>query len=515
MITVLKQFDQFLGLITQVDSSQVPLGGAISCKNLAQLTPGRLRRIPGVTAASAPAIDASTQIPLSFWAKGLGVSGADQLIAIFIGASTVSVVNLSTGLAMTGPALAAPAFGKPWSYTFYNNKWMFAGGNNSSIYQLDSASAYSAVTGSPSPPAGNLIKAFLDKLYVAASATEGLVYYSDTLTTNFPGATSLINVKEIPGAITALAINSPSTDTQGIDTDLIIAKQSAIWKYNETSKDLISGVVGFDGSSSLVNTEAGLVGLGRKGNRHSIFLMKVGSAGEPADIGEPLRDILSGTTMIANEHLAHAVLHNGFYKLFFSLTGQNANPNEVWLDTESLARDNSLRWYGVHNRGGIDASSAAGNMLELFVRGSAGAAKRFQENTSADLNFFSITGITLQPELDLPLNVDPLNDEKTYDLLELQIAKEANVSGNQATYEPIAEGTSQGVQPISLYNGTSQGISRVAIPVRPAGTSGMEARDARLIIRQTLNQRLDIIGASVQYLIHEDKGGGHVRTKVE
>src|SRR5574341_939771 len=349
MITQLTTLSEFLGLITHVDPSQVPLGGAIKCKNLAQLSPGRLRRIPGVTALSSPVIDASTRIPLAFWAKGLGSGGADQLVAIFMGASTVSVVNVTTGLAMTGPALAAPVFAKQWTATFYNNKWMFAGGDNTSFYQLDSASVYSAVTGTAIPPGGNIIQSFLNRLYVAdIPGYSGLVAYTDVLTTNFTNfpTGNIVNVKELPGDITALAINSPTTDKEGIYTQLIIAKHNAIWAYDEVRKDVVSQVVGISNSHTAVNTEAGLIFSGHKGTQHSIFWLPIGGEGEPVDIGEPLNDYFNSTLPIINEYTAHAVNHGRFYKFFYFSTGQTNNPNEFWLDTYLLASEKKVRWYG-------------------------------------------------------------------------------------------------------------------------------------------------------------------------
>jgi hypothetical protein len=512
VITQLKPIPEFLGLVTHIDPSQVPLGGVISCKNMAQFNIGRVQRIPGVSSVATPSVDAQVQVPLSFWARGLGASGEDRLVAVFVGVGAVSIVNLSTGAAMTGPALASPVFGKPWSAAFYNNKWMIGGGDNTSIYQLDSDSTYSAVTGTPTPPGGNLIKALLNRLYVADIAAEpGLVKYSDVLTTNF-NALNILNVREIPGVIMSLAVNSPTTDTEGIGTQLIISKSNAMWSWDETNKDLISSVVGQASQAAGVNTEAGFIFLGKKGSRYSVFVLKIGTAGEPFDVGEPVKDILDGTTKIANPQLAHAVLHGRFYKLFFSTTGQNNNPNELWLDVYALATEQKVIWYGVHGRGSFDSSAVADSTLELLYRGAIGATRRFQENTSLASGFTGATGATLVAELDMCLGVDPMNDEKVYDLLELQIAKEANVSGNQLVYEPIAEGSSQGTQTISMFNNKPLGISRVAIPVRAQGQSGMAARDARLKLTHSLNARFDVLGGSLQYLINEDlENGGKIR----
>src|SRR3990172_3024695 len=528
MITKLEPLPTFLGLITNVDASQVPFGGAVSCKNLAQFNPGRLRRIPGIVTASAPVVDSQVRIPLSFLAEGLGASGADQLIAIFMGAGTVSVVNLTTGSSMSGPALAAPVFDKPWSATFYNNKWMFAGGGNTSIYQLDSASAYSAVVedivsappGSQNPPGGNLIKSFLNRLYIAdlaGAGYEGLVVYSDSLSTNFQ-ASSLVNVKEIAGKVTALAVNSTSTDAVGIDTFLVIAKQSAIWVYNEQVKKLVTSAIGITANSAFANTPIGSLFLGNRGSLRSVFLLPLGTAGEPIDISETLRETLNGASPLVNEGVAHAVYHDKFYKLFYSTGAQNTNQNEIWLDLDAFAREQRIIWYGVHSRGTFDSSAASraatGGTLDLFSRGAAGAAVHFQENTNLTSGFVNSGGVTLVAELDLPLNVPPFNDEKIFDLIELQIAKEANISGNVLIAEPIADDDVKSAVAVSVFDASSKGISRVAVPMRESSTTGMAARNARLRITQTSNARLDMLGASVQYLVNEDEGGGRVRSKV-
>ena len=511
MITTLQPILVFLGLMTNLDASQIPLGGGLEFKNVAQFDLGRLRRIPGVTASAAAVEDGQLQIPLVFIAKGIGAGGVDQLIAVMEGASAVKVVNLSTGLAMTGPALAAPLFGKPWTSTFYANKYIFAGGGNTSIYQINNATAYAAVTGSPSPPAGNLVISFLDKLYVSDIASaEGEVRVSDTLTTDFQ-ASSIVNVKEIPGKVTALAVNSPSTDQQGIYTQLVIVKKNAIWVYDGTSKDVVSQIVGSDMPASFANTQAGLVFLGRKGQKYTAFLLPIGTTGEPKDVGLGITDLIAGSSAFSPLGAAHAVTHGRFYKLFYSVGTENNNPHEVWLDTETLSMAGDIIWAGPHGRGQWDTSVVDDSTLRLFKRGNVGANIHYAENVDLASGFTDSSGNTLVVELDLPLNVPPKNDEKVFELFELQVAKEANVAGNSIGFEPIGEGASKGVQSISVYDGTSQGISRVAIPMRSAGTTGMTARDARLKITQTVGQRLDILGGSIQYLVHEEWGEGRVR----
>jgi hypothetical protein len=504
MLTRFVPIEEFSGIFTQADPSQLPLGYATSCKNLAQLNLGRLRRIPGVAPLAASVADGTVQIPLVAYMRRLG--GVDYSVAVLIGASATKFVNLTTGAVMTGPTLTG-SFGENWSSTFYAQKHLIAG-NGNNIQEINAAGTHIALTGTD-VPVGNLVQSFLDRLYVADISTEeGLVRYSGTLDTVF-AANDVVNVKEIPGKVTALAVNSPTTDDQGIETDLLIFKESAIWVWDETRKDLVTSVVGTQSPRAIANTTAGTIFLGFKNGHYSVYLIPYKTAGEPVDIGEGLFDIFNGSTTLNSPETAFAVQHGRFYKLFFSLGSETSNPNEVWLDTDRLAVDQKPVWYGVHSRGALDAAVNTNSRLELMTRANVGSNAWFRENASADSGFLGVDGGTIEAELDLPLNVEPLNDEKLFEVVEFQIAGEANTYGNQVTYEPFAEDASKGSYSISVYDSESEGISRPAIPAHAPDRAGMTARDGRLKITHTLNTRLDILGASIQYSVNE--GVGRVR----
>jgi hypothetical protein len=158
----------------------------------------------------------------------------------------------------------------------------------------------------------------------------------------------------------------------------------------------------------------------------------------------------------------------------------------------------------------VDSTYETDTGLQFSRRGLSGVVTWFHENPSADSGFINMDGATLSAELDMPLNVEPYNEEKTFDFFEIQVAKEANISGNTVSCEPIAEGVSQGTFPMNLYDDDLTGVARVAIPVRPAGEMGMVARDARIKLVHGTNARFDLLGASLQYLRHE--GAGRVRS---
>lgn len=499
MITTVKTVPQFLGIMTQYDPSQLPLGAALECKNLAQLIPGRLRRIPGVESIATVAVDGSVRIPLLAYMKGLG--GSNVSVALYSGASTRTLVNLTSGSSMSGPALADAA-GTPWTYAFYAQKHIVAGGGNAPS-EVTNGTTYIALAGT-SVPSGNLVQAFLDKLYISDISTEeGIVRYSGALITDF-AANDLVNVKEIPGKVTALGVNSPSTDAVGIYTQLIICKRNAIWVYDEQLKDVVSQKIGTLSPHAMKNTKAGLIMLGKDGNRNSVFLLPIGTPGEPIDIGKNLDDILNGASPLSNEIKANATVDGRFYKLFFSRGADSTNASELWLDVDSLAEDRVPLWYGPHARGAVDMSCVTDTRLELSKPGASGANTWFKEKASPDSSFTNMSGTAMVAVLDLPINVEPFNDEKIFDVVELMIAKEANVYGNAIDYECFSEGVSQGADDMGIYQASLTGNVRVVIPIPATGITGMAARDARIKITHSLNERLDILSAAVQYLAQED-----------
>lgn len=487
--------------MTQSEPLQLPLGAVTLCQNMAQLTPGKLRRIPGIEDLATVAIDGSERIPLCVYMSGLtgNPDYTGYTIAAYVGTSATTLVNLTLSSSMSGPTLGAGA--DPWTHTFYAQKHIFAGDHV--LYEVTNNSTYVVLTGT-NVPAGNLVQSFLDRLYVSdITSEEGIVRYSDALTTDFQ-AGSIVNVKEIPGAVTALGVNSPSTDSMGIYTQLVIFKRNTIWIWDETSKDIVSQKIGTLSPHTVKNTNAGLLFLGKDGNRNSVFLMPTGTAGEPIDVGEPLRDILNGSTPLSHEDIANAAFDGRFYKLFFSRGTDDTNASEMWLDTSTLLQERAAIWYGPHTRGSVDMSCITPLYTELVRRGASSADTWFREKVNADSAFIDMDGDTLVTVFNMPLNVEPLTSEKIFDSVELQIPKEANSLNNELTYEPFSEGNSQGAEDLVFYQPDLPGIVRVFIPLHSLETTGMAGRDVQIKITHAMNTRFDIAGMSIQYLAPED-----------
>lgn len=498
--------NSFLGLMTQYDPSQIPLGGAIALQNVAMLEEGRLRKIPGITVLSDAPVDVTVQMPLLFFAESL--AGSNYSIAVgFNIAGNAIIVNLTTDAAQTGPALLG-SFGSIWTNTFYNQKHIVAGGDNHP-QEINAAGTHIDLVGT-NVPHGNLVQSFQDRIYFADIATEeGIVRYSDVLTFDFQ-ASSVVNTKELPGKTTLLAILSASTDQNGVDTYLVISKRNAIWIWNEITKDIISQNIGTESPHTWANTQVGPMFLGKDGNRNSVFYIPGGVAAEPKDIGRALHGLLNSvSSSLVNPQLACAVEDQGFYKLTFAYTGHTTNNHcEVWLDLVRMAKTGEVVWYGPHYRGDIDAMARTTSSLEMVRRGAAGANVWFQENTDTTQNFTDMDGEVLNSFLDLPLNTEPLDEEKIFEVMELQLAKEANKPSNEVIVEIMAEGTSQGNTSQTIYDGlVPSGLTRILIPLYPAGTTGFAARDARVRLTHSVDLRFDILGATIQYLYNEEPTG--------
>jgi len=65
MKTISKKIDDFLGIMTHMDASQLPFGAAISCRNFAQYDTGKIQRVPGITKVAVAVEDGSVRIPLT------------------------------------------------------------------------------------------------------------------------------------------------------------------------------------------------------------------------------------------------------------------------------------------------------------------------------------------------------------------------------------------------------------------------------------------------------------------
>ncbi len=520
-----KSFTDFLGLITNLDETQIALGGATKVQNIAQLVPGRIRRIPGVTSLGSVAVNGSTQIPLVFYGKELaGVGQPNRTVAVYIGGGSTTLVNLSTGVAMTGPALTSTV-NTNWSYAFYAQQHLVVGKGNA-IQKITADGTYAAlgVTGSLTA-APEMIQSFQDRLYVVDNTNaEGFVQYSDALTNNFQAA-NVVNTKEVPGPITALGIYVPSTGTMGIRSALLIFKQNGIWVWDEASKDLISQKIGSLSPHAIANSPAGVLLLGKKGSINSIYLIPPGMAGyglyhfgEPIDVGKSLFNLLNGSSGITpgQEINAYGVVDGRFYKLFIAVNGATTNSTELWLDLDILTqnpgetregKEPMAIWYGPHTRGSVDAAVATDTRLEIVRRAASGVNSWFAENTDATQNFVDMDSAVLTAILDLPINVDPQNFEKIFDIAALHLASESNVLSNAFTFEPFADGASQGSQSMGIYNANIINAAvHILFPLHSATSTGAAGHHARVILTHTLDKRLDLIGFTVQYYAMEDEG---------
>jgi hypothetical protein len=510
MKTSKKQIESFLGLLTQYDTSQIPLGGAISLQNIAMLEEGRLRRVPGIAVLGTALVDMGVQVPLLFTAV---FGGIENTLSVSFNSLAGNIVNHTTGAVVAGGTAPLAAFGQPWTHTFYAQKHIVAGGGNHP-YEITAAATKIDLAGT-NVPHGNLVQSFLDRLYVAdISGEEELVRYTDILTTDFD-ALNIVNTKEVAGKITALAVLAIGTDVSGIDTYLVIVKRNGIWLWNETSKDNISQAIGSESPHSFVNTQIGLVFAGKDGSRNSVFLIPSASAGEPKDIGRALHGLLNAPdSQLANAVLACAVEDQGFYRLIFAHTGNTTNNHsEVWLDLKHFAATGEIVWYGPMLRGDVDAITRTTARLEMVRRATLGANVWFAESTDTTQGFVDMDGNVLVAVMDLPLNVVPTDEEKIFEVLELQVAKEANRAGNELSVEVLSEDVSQGNLSQNVYDGTTLGVTRPLIPLYPAGTLGFAAKNSRVRLTHSINMRFDLLGATIQYLYNEEPGG-RVKSKI-
>ncbi len=527
MNTEFKQLENFTGIHTNMDASQVPWGGAISCKNMAQFIEGKLQRIPGIDQLSTVAVDGSVQIPLLTYAKELGGTGtASRTIGVYLGAGNVAkIVNLSTSAAMTGPALTS-VFGKNWSYTFYAQQHLIAGAGNA-IQKLTNDTTYAALATTGSLTANpEMIISFQDRLYVVDNTNaEGLVQYSDNLTNNFQ-ALNIVNTKEVPGPITAMGIYVPSTGTMGQATRsrLLIFKRNAIWFWDESSKDMVSGKIGTLSPRTVTNSPAGVLFLGKRGNLNSVYLIPPGLGGfgifhygEPIDVGKPLFNLLNGLSgMTSGQEInAHAIVDGRFYKLWVSLNADTTNATEFWLDLDLLTQNPGETsggkeplavWYGPHQRGAVDASSTSETRLELSRRAASGVVSWFGEKTDISTNFIDMDGNTMLVIVDLAMNAEPLDVEKIYDITQLHLASESNVIGNQVQAQTIVDSVVDSPLIWPIYSPNEPGIVHVNVAFSDGGSTGEAGHHAHTIFTHSLNAPFSIIGVTLQYLVYQNKG---------
>lgn len=500
----------------------------------------------------------------TFWIDGLQFEAAAVASAWTSGGIVNSIpVNIATPAAMTGPALTSLQFDN-WSYAFYAQQHLIASDQNA-IQQVTAVGTYAAWTPTGSFPAkGGLIRSFLDRLYWAGDQTnasnEGIVYYTDALTNNF-SSSGFVNVKELPGPVTALGVYEPSTGATagatGIKGGLLIFKQAGIWYWDESSKDLISGKIGTRSPHTVQNSPVGTIFLGMRGSQYSVFVIPPGyygyiHFGEPIDVGKPLFTLLnsyssvtwqnaSGVTVPWQNTLhtvvpwsvssgvtqpinAHAVIDGKFYKLFVSIGTDNQNQTELWLDLDALTQSPgetrggnppAVVWYGPHQRGKFDNNILSdSNGLYLLQRGETNTNVAFLENQDISQGFLDTNGNVLLAYLDLAVNFEPMESEKIYDLSEIHLAPESNQTGVYLAYNFLADHVSQGqgsAQPTMTPDGVA--VNHIEIPLYSPGRTGTAAHHGELQLSFPLNQRLDLIGMTVQFLAMDQlKIVPHVRT---
>lgn len=520
MQTNLIPIKDFLGLKTNSDESFTEFGGVLSCTNMAQYKPFRLQRIPGITdEINIAAADGKFLKSVVVW-----IAGVEYLYTVFSnGSNTVQIRNITNAVNTTGGSALtdtrAGALANIWTSTSYLGT-EFIGNGVQVIQKITGAGTKIDITGTPTPPDGSLLKAYLGRLYVAGvSAVNGVAatdddkskaYYTDSLTETFDYANNFLNIAEIPGEVLSLAVNSPSSSAGTIQGELVLGKLNGLAKLTGdpgvsggATMDIISSITGTEGPNSWVNTPVGLIFMGVSRGRRSIYFMPLGSQGEPKDIGQDLFDVLNDDTeILTNPRLSHAVYHDGFYKLFLSRGATPANV-EVWLDINKFIRTQIIAWYGIHKRGLGEAPAVLSTgVLNAFGVVSA-QGKHFTEKTDKTSTFLNTNGSTMIAELDLPLVVPSTPDEKVYDILNLQIAKEANVADNYITTEMFVEGVTEGdVNSLLIEDTTTTAGFQASVPLTGTNGASLAGHNARIKMQHTLNKRFDILKMDLQYLSH-------------
>ncbi len=522
MRTQVLPIEHFLGIMTNFDEVNMPFGGALSMANMSQFTHNRLQRIPGVVDTINIA-NADGYFPESWPTR---ISGTDYLMTAIVDAGgTGRVWNVTSAAEVTGgTALTDTGTGllaNIWSSTEYLGQQFISNGIQP-MQRITAATTKVDVTGTPTPPKGMLIKSYFGRLYcagltevagvTATDADKSKVWYSvslDDVTDMVFSANAFLNCQEVPGEITSLAINSPTTAAGTIAGELVVGKRSGIMKLTGdpgdggSALDVVSSSVGTDAPHTFVNTPVGLLFMGISFGKRSIYYLPIGSSGEPQEIGQGLLDVLNADSPdnLGDPRLSRAVYHDGFYKLFIK---RGTAIVEVWADITEFIRSQRISWYGIHTRGVRQAPTVTSDgVLNVFEIVSA-QGKHFTENTDKTSTFIDSSASVLVAELDIPLNVAPDTDEKAYDLLSLFIAKEANTSGNALSVESFSEGVSQnGPDTVSIFDSTVSVGFTADIPIIGSAGAGLTGDTARLKLRHTSNARLDILKARLQYLAHE------------
>lgn len=511
--------DKFYGLATHLDINSVALGGYHSLAGMARYFPDRLQRIPGIQDVINIA-NAANGIPLG-WRTRIG--GTEYLMSVISqNATTARLWNVTSAAEITGATALADnqtgIWANQWSTVYYIGfQWVTNGLQEVQKILTSTTRADAGITGSASPLKGHFLSTYLNRIYLSGLTTvagvaatdndKSRVMFSDAGTVLFQAA-SFVYLDEIPGEIIGTAINSPTSADGTVSGELVIVKESGIGKLSgdplssSSTKDIVSATVGSDAIKTFVNTPNGLIFMGKSNGKYSIYLLPVGSSGEPTEIGRALDLVLNDpNNPLVSPRLSRAIYHDRFYKLFVN---KNGTLTEVWAE---VTKDGDVIWYGPHERGVKDSPVVlSDNTLNLFGVIS-GQGKHFRERTDFTASYTKADQTSITAEIHMPLNVEPFNDDKSYDWLRVYLAKESNIPGRTLNIERLIDGVSQGGS-ISLDAFGTPSTSGFALSIPLVGSNGarLSSRSCSVKIKPSTGERLDILRADVKYLRHEKEG---------
>ena len=378
-----------------------------------------------------------------------------------------------------------------WSWTYHLGDVLVANGEQA-IQKIIAYNQRQDLTGTPSPPIGRLIKSYLGRLYVAGvQGNEDKVFFSSSFTTDFP-ATYYLYSSEVPGAVTALAINSPSTAAGTIIGELVIAKERGLLKLTgdpgdaTSTLDVVSGSVGSLSPRSFVNTDAGLLFFGIAGGMRAVYQLPLGTRGEPIKISHQVDDLLNSGSIDYQE--VWATLHDGFYKLFLP------DGREFWFDIRYLMHQRRPRWWGPHYRGGASQILApyttTDGRVEAFqlVSGQADWIEELQRGTSFRLP----DGSDQECILEFSLTGDPREEKKTHDSVSLQLDPQSATAGNQVQVT-VAIDTKT-----NSYTKQTDGDEDINFHMRNANNVPMSGFTGSISIKHQREQPFTVLGGEIQ-----------------
>jgi len=118
-------------------------------------------------------------------------------------------------------------------------------------------------------------------------------------------------------------------------------------------------------------------------------------------------------------------------------------------------------------------------------------------------DFYDSDSILMVSSLELPLNVEPINDEKSYEIAELWTGVDTNLVGNLVTVGLQADGRDKGGVEISLYDESRSGNIIVVVPLHSIDQTATVAQTAKMTLYYALNKPFTITELRVQYAVDE------------